>query len=396
MKINDLLKKYTLFSLSPLLSAFIQLASIFLLGHSLSGPELGIAGIYNTIVFILVFISDGGSSSYFIYRKFLPKYDVNLINIFNVAISAFAIIIIGYYVPEKSDLLGLIVVSLTVTLPLYNYARLLVEKKYNIIAIVELKSKLLFFITLYIAINEFDYQGSAVVMSWAVSYFLRYCLFWWFSKKIELYKNDNLPQNKPAAILKSWWMYIHNQILSQVLNYFTITFDIFIISHFGGLEKVGVYSLCKDATLKISAVLSPVISKLLISHVVNIEENKISPMYKKVYKATIIISISVFGIWALCGSSIIHFIRPQLDQGILTFIIGWSICGILRMMINPIVSIFQATGKTRNELYVNITSAVSFIFFMGMLSIYFDNIADAVILALICMYSISFVYATVL
>lgn len=171
MKINDLLKKYTLFSLSPLLSAFIQLASIFLLGHSLSGPELGIAGIYNTIVFILVFISDGGSSSYFIYRKFLPKYDVNLINIFNVAISAFAIIIIGYYVPEKSDLLGLIVVSLTVTLPLYNYARLLVEKKYNIIAIVELKSKLLFFITLYIAINEFDYQGSAVVMSWAVSYF---------------------------------------------------------------------------------------------------------------------------------------------------------------------------------------------------------------------------------
>ncbi|HEA7167158.1 TPA: O22 family O-antigen flippase, partial [Escherichia coli] len=40
--------------------------------------------------------------------------------------------------------------------------------------------------------------------------------------------------------------------------------------------------------------------------------------------------------------------------------------------------------------------AVSFIFFMGMLSIYFDNIADAVILALICMYSISFVYATVL
>ncbi|HAZ8470861.1 TPA: O22 family O-antigen flippase, partial [Escherichia coli] len=111
-----------------------------------------------------------------------------------------------------------------------------------------------------------------------------------------------------------------------------------------GLEKVGVYSLCKDATLKISAVLSPVISKLLISHVVNIEENKISPMYKKVYKATIIISISVFGIWALCGSSIIHFIRPQLDQGILTFIIGWSICGILRMMINPIVSIFQATG----------------------------------------------------
>ncbi|HAN1555137.1 TPA: O22 family O-antigen flippase, partial [Escherichia coli] len=239
-------------------------------------------------------------------------------------------------------------------------------------------------------------QGSAVVMSWAVSYFLRYCLFWWFSKKIELYKNDNLPQNKPAAILKSWWMYIHNQILSQVLNYFTITFDIFIISHFGGLEKVGVYSLCKDATLKISAVLSPVISKLLISHVVNIEENKILPMYKKVYKATIIISISVFGIWALCGSSIIHFIRPQLDQGILTFILGWSICGILRMMINPIVSIFQATGKTRNELYVNITSAVSFIFFMGMLSIYFDNIADAVILALICMYSISFVYATVL
>lgn len=93
MKYLHIIKKYSFFSIAPLITALIQLFSVFIIGHTLSGPELGLAGIFNTLIFILVFISDGGSSNYFIYRKILSFPEVRIITVLNVSVSFLSILL---------------------------------------------------------------------------------------------------------------------------------------------------------------------------------------------------------------------------------------------------------------------------------------------------------------
>ncbi|MBK4396752.1 oligosaccharide flippase family protein, partial [Enterobacter cloacae] len=132
------------------------------------------------------------------------------------------------------------------------------------------------------------------------------------------------------SIVKRWWAYIHNQIFSQFLNYITLTADIFIVSHFGGLERVGVYSLCKDTTLKISAVISPVISKLLISHVVTSNVKMLHLNAKRIFLSILFVALCVFITWSVISPYLLQRLRPDIHSDFEIYIYAWAICGVLR------------------------------------------------------------------
>lgn len=402
MNYLEAIKKYSFFSLAPLLSAIIQLLSVFLIGHSLSDYELGLAGIFNTLIFILVFISDGGSSNYFIYKVIMGKREVNVINILNIFVSVFSISLF-FILSQKSFhfkysvVFCFFIISLTITLPLYKCSRLLVEKKFNTIASIELLSKIVFIISLAVLLYFVEIQSASVVYAWAISYFVRFISLQISSKNIFLYDATEIYQvDSISTILKKWWSYVHNQIFSQVINYITLTADIFIISHFGGVERVGAYSLCKDATLKISSVISPVISKLFISFIVTSDLSQLKLIYKRVFFMVLVIAVSVFFSWCLLGPYILKMLKPNLDYGFEIFIYAWAICGVLRMMINPVTSIFQGIGQTRKELYVNMVSFASFLILFLVLSMTVTGevIANKVLVTLIGMYVISFIFSS--
>ncbi|HIE5387179.1 TPA: oligosaccharide flippase family protein [Enterobacter cancerogenus] len=399
MKYLEIVKKYSFFSVAPLLTALIQLGSVFVIGHTLSSSELGLAGILNTLIFILVFISDGGSSNYFIFRKILTFGEVKVINALNIVVSFVSILLFLCFSPSliavnTPTILCFFIISFSITMPLYNYSRLLVEKRFNTIAFVEVTSKVIFILSLLICIYQYEVQGSAIVYSWAISYLIRYLMFAQLCKKVNLY-DESKTTFEAKNIIKRWWSYVHNQIFSQFLNYITLTADIFIISHFGGLEKVGVYSLCKDATLKISAVISPVIGKLLISHVVNTNIAKIQSNARNIFLGVFFVAFCVFVTWSLLGPYLLVRLRPEIHSGFELYIYAWAICGVLRMLINPMATIFQGLGETRKELYINIVSFMSFVFIFSMLNLtgLMSDVIKDVLLTLIGMYLVSLIYS---
>ncbi|NIH31525.1 oligosaccharide flippase family protein [Hafnia paralvei] len=394
MSYKEILKKYSLFSLSPLISSVIQLLSIFVVGHSLNNSELGIAGIYSTLIFILIFASDGGSSSFFLFKKKLSRNSVLKVNFLNLVISFFSIIgFIFYLVNYNAPYLFVSVmmflgISLFVTVSLYYYSRFLVLNKFNEISVIELSSKIIFITVLVCSIYIFSLGAISIAISWFISYGIRFFLFLIFSRKYELYSVSTADN-----IVLQWWGYIKNQILSQLINYSILSFDIFFISTFGGLEKVGIYALCKDATLKISSVLSPVISKLFISKIVLIDKKDIKKMYDKVLLVTFLISVSIFGLWAIVGFDLLRFLRPGLNDEAIFYIVAWSLCGVLRMLINPITAIYQGVGDTFKELKINIFSFCIFSIVMAINYFTMNNIVTMVLLSLIIMYVSSLCYS---
>ncbi|KKF38656.1 O22 family O-antigen flippase [Hafnia alvei] len=394
MSYKEIFKKYSLFSLSPLISSVIQLLSVFVVGHSLSNSELGIAGIYSTLIFILIFASDGGSSSFFIFKKKLSKNSVLKVNLFNLVISFFSIIgfilyLVNYNAPYLIiSVMMFLGISLFVTISLYYYSRFLVLNRFNELSIIELSSKVVFIIFLICNIYVFSLGAISIAISWFISYGVRYFLFVMVSRRYDLYS-----VNTTEPIILEWWGYIKNQILSQLINYSVLTFDVFFISTFGGLEKVGIYALCKDVTLKISSVLSPVISKLFISKIVLIDKKEIKKMYDKVFFATFFISVSIFGLWAIVGFDLLKFLRPGLNNEAVFYIAAWSLCGVLRMLINPITAIYQGVGDTFKELKINVFSFCIFSIVMAINYFTMNNIVAMVLLSLIIMYVSSLCYS---
>ncbi|CZU75466.1 colanic acid exporter [Enterobacter hormaechei] len=399
MKYLHIIKKYSFFSISPLITALIQLFSVFIIGHTLSGPELGLAGIFNTLIFILVFISDGGSSNYFIYRKILSFPEVRIITVLNVSVSFLSILLYFVLSPNfiESSIVTLIsffVMALSISFPLYHYSRLLVEKKFNTIAMVEVFSKFVFIASLSALIYRFQIQGVAVVYAWTASYVIRCLIFIVVCRGFSLYQENSIKYGI-KNIIRRWWAYIHNQIFSQFLNYITLTADIFIVSHFGGLERVGVYSLCKDATLKISAVISPVIGKLLISHVVTSDIKVIHLNAKRIFLSILFVAMTIFLAWSVVGPYLLQELRPDIHSDFEIFIYAWAICGVLRMLINPVATIFQGLGETRKELYINLVSSLSFIMIFSLLYVsgVITGVINIILITLIGMYVISLIYS---
>lgn len=399
MNYLEIIKKYSFFSVAPLLTALIQLCSVFVIGHTLSTSELGLAGIFNTLIFILVFLSDGGSSNYFIFRKYLTFREVRVINALNIFVSFLSILLYLVLSPKGVEknittVLCFFFISLSITMPLYNYSRLLIEKKFNTIAMIEVVSKVIFIMALLMLVYLFGVQGVAVVYAWTISYVSRFLMFTHACKNFPLYKENEIT-NDSKAIIKKWWSYVHNQIFSQFLNYITLTADIFLVTHFGGLERVGVYSLCKDATLKISAVISPVIGKLLISHVVTTNTQKIQLHAKRIFLGVFIIASTIFIVWSLLGPSLLLKLRPGIVSDFDIYIYAWAICGVLRMLINPIATIFQGLGETRKELHINIISSLSFvlIFLLLKTSNLMGDVINVVLITLIGMYVVSLIYS---
>ncbi|MBJ6433765.1 oligosaccharide flippase family protein, partial [Enterobacter cloacae] len=189
--------------------------------------------------------------------------------------------------------------------------------------------------------------------------------------------------------------YIHNQIFSQFLNYITLTADIFIVSHFGGLERVGVYSLCKDTTLKISAVISPVISKLLISHVVTSNVKMLHLNAKRIFLSILFVALCVFITWSVISPYLLQRLRPDIHSDFEIYIYAWAICGVLRMLINPIATIFQGVGETRKELQINIVSFIAFVIIFSLLYLsgFMAGVINTVLITLVGMYIISLMYS---
>ncbi|MBK4653501.1 O22 family O-antigen flippase, partial [Enterobacter cloacae] len=177
--------------------------------------------------------------------------------------------------------------------------------------------------------------------------------------------------------------------------YITLTADIFIVSHFGGLERVGVYSLCKDTTLKISAVISPVISKLLISHVVTSNVKMLHLNAKRIFLSILFVALCVFITWSVISPYLLQRLRPDIHSDFEIYIYAWAICGVLRMLINPIATIFQGVGETRKELQINIVSFIAFVIIFSLLYLsgFMAGVINTVLITLVGMYIISLMYS---
>ncbi|MBK4296175.1 O22 family O-antigen flippase, partial [Enterobacter cloacae] len=174
-----------------------------------------------------------------------------------------------------------------------------------------------------------------------------------------------------------------------------LTADIFIVSHFGGLERVGVYSLCKDTTLKISAVISPVISKLLISHVVTSNVKMLHLNAKRIFLSILFVALCVFITWSVISPYLLQRLRPDIHSDFEIYIYAWAICGVLRMLINPIATIFQGVGETRKELQINIVSFIAFVIIFSLLYLsgFMAGVINTVLITLVGMYIISLMYS---
>lgn len=374
----------------PFLSALIQISSLFLIGHYLNSHELGVAGVMNSIINLVLFVSDGGTSGFYLFRKKLSKFDVLKINIIT-SVVAFCFIVLLFYCffyeyINLFDVFFFFLFSFFSSVSLFYYSSLVANGFFNKLAVCEMLSRCVFIIVLFILVSLFE-TADSLLLAWVFSYAIRYVALRYLSKV------DYISSNT-VGILRIWWKYVRFQFVAQAFNYFVLMFDVVVISHFYGASAVGVYSLIKDSSLKISAALNPVINrvfsfKLISNEVDNFQDSK---LYNNYIKLVGCFSVSVFVLWGVINPYIFMFVRSVDVRDFFYISMSWSYICACRMLITPLIVKIQISGKTKAEMLINALSFMLVVVFLLFLWFFLkDDIYTLVIIVLICSYSLSYV-----
>ena len=339
-------------AVSKIYMTVVAVLQIAILTRFLNKEDFGLMGIAILVnAFCTIFV-DMGMSAAALHEKDLTKsqfssfYWFNLASglLFSMLVSAVSPIIASYY--KRPELVGIIsITSISIFISsISSLQRTLQQKKMNFrfMSIVDVISS-----TIGIVAN--------VIL--AVKGYGVYSLVW--SQLITgvfgaiaylgiALKERNLSIHFCFSEVREALKIGIYQSGSAVLDFISREMDSFIISSNMTMEFFGIYTLCKNLTMRIYMVINPIITNVLTPIFAKIQDEKdrLSEAYKHVVEVLGFVNFPIYTIVAICSYSIISILYGKMYCDYAFVMSCLAIYYAFQSCANPIGSLLIATGRT--------------------------------------------------
>lgn len=353
-------------SLSAIVNMFAKLGQIAILTRYLSKEDFGLVAVALLFISFTEIFMDMGFSSAVLHKQNISKNEYSSLYWFNIITGIIICIILYASAPfiatyYKQQELTPIISLLSINIIFSSISKLQrtfqqKQMQFKIIALIEMSASILMLIiSTILAINNFGIYSliySTLFYGFIIAlFYLTYSIIW--EKNIRFHF-------RISEIVFFLKIGIY-QVGSSILDYLSREMDLFFISSNYSFEILGVYSICKQLSLKIFNFINPIITKISTPFLANIQNNKFELHNKYIYIIRILALINIPIYFCLAYSSpyalgIVYgnsYIQYSLLFSILCINYAFSSIG------NPVGSLLIALGKTNIGFYWTIYRIIS-------------------------------------
>lgn len=378
-------------SVSAVFSSLAKLGQIVILTRFLTKEDFGIIGIsLMCINFAEIFLDLGISSGVMHVQKISKKQYSSLfwLNIFTgilvyVVFAGLSPFIAFYYnEPSLEKVLPLLFLIIIIS-SFYRLQRTIQfkEMRFKFIAITEITSNfLMLFFSVFLAFLGWGVYS----LVWSTIAFYLYLAIIYLG--YSLIKLKNISFHYSSSDLKPFLKIGVFQIGNSLIDTLSSEMDIIIIGRVFSLEILGVYTLCKQFTLRIYGFINPIITKVLTPALASLQDD-ISIVRSKYMQTLYIIAIVNIPIYAYLAYFSPQILRIVYGSQYTDFYLVFSLLCVYYAVLcvgNPVGSLQIALGRTDLGFYWTIYRVISYsiALYVGCL---FENINICVLsLVLLC------------
>ena len=345
-------------AVSKFYTSGVSVVQIAVLTRFLAKDDFGLMGIAVLVNSFCAIFMDMGMSTAAMHEQNLSKnqfssfYWFNLVSGFFLAVvvSASSPLIATYYHrDELVNIISLTSISIFIN-SLYSLQRTIQQKQMNFrfMSLVDvLTSTISFVANTFLAIQGFG------VLSLVWSQLLAGSIGAVCYLLIAIFKERNIQLHfsfKEIHIALKIGIY---QVGIASLDFFSREMDSFIISSYMPMEVFGVYTLCKNLTMRIYMVVNPIITNVLTPIFAKLQETKdrLSAAYVRTVELLGYVNFPIYGIVAVASYSIITILYGSTYSDYAFVMAAMAVFYAFQSCGNPIGSLIIATGRTDRGFY---------------------------------------------
>ncbi len=345
-------------ALSKLYVSVVQLTQVAILTRFLAKEDFGLMGIAVLVnIFCGIFV-DMGMSSAAMHQKGLTKQQFSSFYWLNLFLGFLLSVIISFSSPviasfyHRKELIGIVALSsFTIFVhSIYSLLRTVQQKQMNFkfMSVVDILSASLAFVMNVFLVN----QGLGVYsLVWAqlASGVLTAILFLirTIVRERNILIHFNISDVTDALKIGIF------QVGTSILDFFSREMDSLILSSNMSMELFGVYTLCKNVTMRIYQIINPIITNVLtpIYSKMQDEKDRLTDIYKRSVEVLGFINFPIYGIVAVGSSSFMAILYGDSYRIYAYVMFFLSIYYAFQSCGNPIGSLLIATGRTDRGFY---------------------------------------------
>ncbi len=339
-------------TLSAIISAIVQIATLSILSRFLAKTDFGVVAIVTTVYGLIQTFANLGFSVAIMHKKDLSAEEFNSlfwIQFIVFTFFYFVCVLLApsiaefYEEPMLQSILPLFLVSLFLLGIGQLYGTLLQKQmQFKTIAIRNITSQIVALsVAIVLAVLHFG------VYSYVFSLLIQIVVvnIWNFisgNKQIRVSIFVSIYKVKHLVKIGLF------QTGSSVLDYLSSSIDVFIIGKWLGMENLGIYNLAKDFVKKIVSLATTISTKVATPYFSRIQEKK-SEMANYYCKMINLISMLNFPICMFLGcfsSLVVYLMYGTNNMAVGPILMIFALWGMLVSVDSPVSNIIVATGRT--------------------------------------------------
>ena len=373
-------------SFSAVVNLCAKLGQVAVLTRFLSKEDFGLVAIALLFISFTEIFMDMGLSSAVLHKQNISKEEYSSLYWFNIFAGVIICLILCLCSPfiadfyNQKELIGIVsLLSLNIVFSsISRLQRTFQQKKmqFKVISIIEMTaSVLMLIVSVILAINGLKVYS--LVYSTLVYGFVIALFYLLYSIIIEKNLCFYFRMQEIISFLKIGIF----QVGSSVLDYLSREMDILFISSAYSFEILGVYSVCKQLSLRIYGFVNPIVTKVLTPALASVQEDKtmLQNRYMQVIRILSLVNIPIYFCLIYASPYVLEVVYGEsyVQYSVLFCILclNFIFCSIG----NPVGSLLVAMGKTNVGFYWTIYRIFSTLLFlyigsMGGINIFVSSI----------------------
>lgn len=368
-------------SVSTVYVTLMKVLQMAILARYLEKEDFGLMGLAVLVnTFCMIFV-DMGLAAAAMHQIYLTKDKFSSFYWFNIAFGflftccaalSSPLIANYYHRPELMEIISftslLIFINSTFTLQ-----RTLQQKKMNFrfLSIVDiLSASLLLCSNIFFAMNGYGVY-SLVWSSLLGALFLSISYL-----GLDIFKERNITFHFRLSDVKEAMRIGSFQVGSSILDFGAREMDSLIISSSYSMELFGVYTLCKQISMRMYFVVNPIITNVATPIFAKIQEDKdrVSEIYVKIVRIIGFINFPIYSIMACCATSLMALLYGESYMQYSYVLFFLSLYYAFQSIGNPVGSLLVGLGRTDYGFYWTIFRACFagiYFYFLSMLDLHY-------------------------
>ena len=336
---------------SSLGRATLQFMQIAILARLLTPADFGLIALVVAMIVFLQIFSDAGISNAIIHYQNITQEQLSSLYWLNVSVSAFlALMLIAfshwmaawYEQPVLKFLLILAAVTLVVG-ALGQQIRVLAEKNLHFAKLAKVELIAAFFGFLVAVSLALMGEGVYALLVGNLVTALVGCLLVW----VWLSEGWRPQARLCLAEIRQFLMFGTYMVGNNLANTFNSQIDILLGGRLLGIQSIGLYSVPKELSLRISSMINPIITQVGLPVMAKVQEDAV--LLKHIYLQTMRMGASViFPIYITLGlfsPEIVHLLLGQQWRDAIPLLQIFSVWALIRSTGNPVGILLMARGR---------------------------------------------------